>query len=142
MCEAKYEEGNYKNRTQPSPSDSLSSRAKISIADLDYTEGTFIVDNRERKTVIRCDHRYQTQCNAFFDKDEEIEIRVSPSIVANGVRRDFKGVISCLSKALNRKTVDTMGTSKKYKVRDLLPCLLYTSPSPRDATLSRMPSSA
>ena len=25
---------------------------------------------------------------------------------------------------------------------DLCPCLLYTSPSPRDATLSRMPSSA
>ena len=25
---------------------------------------------------------------------------------------------------------------------DLQPCLLYTSPSPRDATLSRMPSSA
>ena len=24
----------------------------------------------------------------------------------------------------------------------ILPCLLYTSPSPRDATLSRMPSSA
>ena len=26
--------------------------------------------------------------------------------------------------------------------RELTPCLLYTSPSPRDATLSRMPSSA
>ena len=25
---------------------------------------------------------------------------------------------------------------------DRVPCLLYTSPSPRDATLSRMPSSA
>ena len=25
---------------------------------------------------------------------------------------------------------------------ELMPCLLYTSPSPRDATLSRMPSSA
>ena len=25
---------------------------------------------------------------------------------------------------------------------ELFPCLLYTSPSPRDATLSRMPSSA
>ena len=25
---------------------------------------------------------------------------------------------------------------------DIYPCLLYTSPSPRDATLSRMPSSA
>ena len=27
-------------------------------------------------------------------------------------------------------------------VKDELVCLLYTSPSPRDATLSRMPSSA
>ena len=26
--------------------------------------------------------------------------------------------------------------------KQLIPCLLYTSPSPRDATLSRMPSSA
>ena len=26
--------------------------------------------------------------------------------------------------------------------RTIIPCLLYTSPSPRDATLSRMPSSA
>ena len=34
----------------------------------------------------------------------------------------------------------------QYKTReqaaDLIDCLLYTSPSPRDATLSRMPSSA
>ena len=30
-----------------------------------------------------------------------------------------------------------------YKMTDLIyTCLLYTSPSPRDATLSRMPSSA
>ena len=29
-----------------------------------------------------------------------------------------------------------------YYVGNLLGCLLYTSPSPRDATLSRMPSSA
>ena len=27
-------------------------------------------------------------------------------------------------------------------IKRLIPCLLYTSPSPRDATLSRMPSSA
>ena len=27
-------------------------------------------------------------------------------------------------------------------IKALIPCLLYTSPSPRDATLSRMPSSA
>ena len=29
-----------------------------------------------------------------------------------------------------------------YPLQDLSTCLLYTSPSPRDATLSRMPSSA
>ena len=29
-----------------------------------------------------------------------------------------------------------------YNGRKHIPCLLYTSPSPRDATLSRMPSSA
>ena len=29
-----------------------------------------------------------------------------------------------------------------FVLRDAFPCLLYTSPSPRDATLSRMPSSA
>ena len=28
------------------------------------------------------------------------------------------------------------------KVKNVISCLLYTSPSPRDATLSRMPSSA
>ena len=31
---------------------------------------------------------------------------------------------------------------KKGKSSDYVICLLYTSPSPRDATLSRMPSSA
>ena len=30
----------------------------------------------------------------------------------------------------------------KYKTKRYISCLLYTSPSPRDATLSRMPSSA
>ena len=36
--------------------------------------------------------------------------------------------------------VDT--TSMPVDTTDMTPCLLYTSPSPRDATLSRMPSSA
>ena len=33
-------------------------------------------------------------------------------------------------------------STKKYKDRDWDSCLLYTSPSPRDRTRSRMPSSA
>ena len=49
-------------------------------------------------------------------------------------------------------TLDTSYVAKQKCTQDLLldfiyrnvqyPCLLYTSPSPRDATLSRMPSSA
>ena len=34
------------------------------------------------------------------------------------------------------------GASAQAKKLNLKSCLLYTSPSPRDATLSRMPSSA
>ena len=37
----------------------------------------------------------------------------------------------------------TYGNQVDYSgVQEAHPCLLYTSPSPRDATLSRMPSSA
>ena len=32
--------------------------------------------------------------------------------------------------------------TKKFKVKGVINCLLYTSPSPRDGLLSRMPSSA
>ena len=38
--------------------------------------------------------------------------------------------------------VDILQTLPDQKLEDFLSCLLYTSPSPRDATLSRMPSSA
>ena len=46
---------------------------------------------------------------------------------------------------LRRKDVEIRSQQETtIQVRDLIihPCLLYTSPSPRDATLSRMPSSA
>ena len=35
-----------------------------------------------------------------------------------------------------------VGAGRPGARRWIMPCLLYTSPSPRDATLSRMPSSA
>ena len=45
-----------------------------------------------------------------------------------------------------RKQLTTKGqqmiTDFQTKYQELQTCLLYTSPSPRDATLSRMPSSA
>ena len=44
------------------------------------------------------------------------------------------------NKELNQNEIDSMKVAvEEYDIRA---CLLYTSPSPRDATLSRMPSSA
>ena len=40
------------------------------------------------------------------------------------------------------KTRTTMTTAVANPTTGIITCLLYTSPSPRDATLSRMPSSA
>ena len=39
-------------------------------------------------------------------------------------------------------TQEQTDSLREAYVDELLTCLLYTSPSPRDATLSRMPSSA
>ena len=41
-----------------------------------------------------------------------------------------------------RKVLEALGRWSYANMRDLHPCLLYTSPSPRDRTRSRMPSSA
>ena len=49
---------------------------------------------------------------------------------------------------INKEYVDEINQSESMDsainglLQSLDPCLLYTSPSPRDATLSRMPSSA
>ena len=51
----------------------------------------------------------------------------------------FAGLMDALDGRIARLI---KGTSKMGKELDSLGCLLYTSPSPRDATLSRMPSSA
>ena len=38
--------------------------------------------------------------------------------------------------------INQLGVVRVFQTPEIFPCLLYTSPSPRDATLSRMPSSA
>ena len=43
---------------------------------------------------------------------------------------------------LNKRILTSRGPDRNGKVGKVGSCLLYTSPSPRDATLSRMPSSA
>ena len=56
-------------------------------------------------------------------------------VESNGTELTGKNIVLCVA-----------GSVAAYKsielARLLMRCLLYTSPSPRDATLSRMPSSA
>ena len=69
-----------------------------------------------------------------FSVEEGIDLA---AMTAELVLQDAAGVIDRLSGAETWKI--------KLKARDsnnIYTCLLYTSPSPRDATLSRMPSSA
>ena len=75
---------------------------------------------------------------------------VNHSVVADGVRTFLDDLRSQVSNAaeeipipspneIAEKIADWLKSEERPYLR---PCLLYTSPSPRDATLSRMPSSA
>ena len=50
----------------------------------------------------------------------------------------YQGMLPDNSMTLN----NWMGKMKQWELEQTMNCLLYTSPRPRDATLSRMPSSA
>ena len=70
---------------------------------------------------------------------EQIE---SDSISLDEVKNDLKKLDKRISKMddKSRHNWDEFNSFKKTMEKEN--CLLYTSPSPRDATLSRMPSSA
>ena len=63
-----------------------------------------------------------------------IEALVSTAIVAIG----FLGVFQLVNYSVN--SIDV--SAERTKINYITSCLLYTSPSPRDRTRSRMPSSA
>ena len=87
----------------------------------------------------------------FFRKDESSMISATDDIIwPEGCRLlDYEvemGIV--MKKAITKKMEITPDNIERYVAgvviaNDMSPsCLLYTSPSPRDATLSRMPSSA
>ena len=61
------------------------------------------------------------------------------TLIVRGVRVDLVDLVNQVSLGVNRFT--TTGNSSNNGAL-VVPCLLYTSPSPRDRTRSRMPSSA
>ena len=76
--------------------------------------------------------RLGTATNLWVDVDEW-------EVVALDVRPYVRGA---LLNGVGGGAVDHVLMSSLRQVGDVILCLLYTSPSPRDATLSRMPSSA
>ena len=104
---------------------------KLALAAYPETAGIYLVDQQKNETrigevvFIPTDNK-QTSVKVSIDKDQFTEHFLS--------MRPFR----CIE-----------GSSEwfcyleyPYDLRSSITCLLYTSPSPRDATLSRMPSSA
>ena len=59
-----------------------------------------------------------------------------------GAKARNKAKLNAYKRADQERVSDAMGKISTTKAKNVSYCLLYTSPSPRDATLSRMPSSA
>ena len=71
--------------------------------------------------------------DVFMGKTDAVEVKIDEDVVA-GI---YRGDRSKISSKMTYKTI-----TAPIAAGDHIACLLYTSPSPRDATLSRMPSSA
>ena len=90
----------------------------------------------KRKIVSKLDkqnNQYEINSNEMITKLKDMDALLDEAELGGGKhhheRLAKKGKMSIRERIFNVLDPDT-------------PCLLYTSPSPRDATLSRMPSSA
>ena len=74
---------------------------------------------------------------------EEMIALVERSYFYNVDNKQLEATVSCFTEDAEL-IVQTAGVSHngQGEIRRMLSCLLYTSPSPRDRSLSRMPSSA
>ena len=72
------------------------------------------------------------------ERDENSAVKNIPSVQASG---NIRQILMDLSKRYQDIIIDAGGQDSEA-LRSAMTCLLYTSPSPRDRTRSRMPSSA
>ena len=87
--------------------------------------------NKKAAEAAQADFIQRFQKGAIPDDMPEKEIKVNDGSIAIGNLLKEVGLVSSTSEAM-----------RMIKQGAVKVCLLYTSPSPRDATLSRMPSSA
>ena len=69
-------------------------------------------------------------------------LEARPCLTINKIDAYVRQVTNQQRQQRPRIKVHGMNSSSDEKIADILTCLLYTSPSPRDRTRSRMPSSA
>ena len=122
-----------RNATAPSPA--VVPRPRIGLAnDGSLASGPkpFGSDDRHEPTRSRSRHRPGRGAPAT---NHDFEARAANRCRANPVRENVPEPL-----IETRRRLTLPGRSLRF--RPFTPCLLYTSPSPRDATLSRMPSSA
>ena len=97
---------------------------------------------------------FKVKLNLFLDVFYVLRKIIDPELRLHHGADHFEFIASCcrgigevgilrvvLDELANQSYFTVHGQAKEH-VRSIYACLLYTSPSPRDATLSRMPSSA
>ena len=91
----------------------------------------------EEDLKIKLNHAFVLICNEERIKQCSINVRIMDDKEMQELNKKFRGKDA----STNVLSFTNLVNDKTF-VEASLPCLLYTSPSPRDATLSRMPSSA
>ena len=115
-----------------------------------------IVDHYDDYIELRHHHRTSQSFNAKKGRVDAARHGVKGGVGVRVLKNNQWGfasttgsskdeIKSAIEKALENSTLVQSSQKKEIKLQDVklaTTCLLYTSPSPRDATLSRMPSSA
>ena len=93
--------------------------------------------------VISCKKKnYKRELLSFLDKrrsGKEVDTSIVPKIIKD-IRKNGKKALLKYEKKFSKNSEIVPSKDKVNKAINT--CLLYTSPSPRDRTRSRMPSSA
>ena len=106
----------------------------------------FLVDRATDSVVLMASSEGGMDIEEVADKTPELihKVAIDPAVGLMPFQaREIAFKIGMKGKVVNKAVKNLMGLYKTFVDTDCaMSCLLYTSPSPRDATLSRMPSSA